>query len=86
MCDCKKQTERRIAEALAEPGQLPKGSERIEARLSGYVFTVDPAVVRQAMDVEVQYLAPNKAGSLTIKKTKLSMVASYCMFCGGKYE
>lgn len=88
MCDCKQKTERRLVEALAEPDQLPKGAERIEARLTGYAMMLEGNAMRyrQVMEIEVQYLAPVKTGGLKSKKQKLSMAANYCMFCGEKYD
>lgn len=88
MCDCKQNTERRLVEALSEPGQLPKGAERVEARLTGYAVMVEGNTMRyrQVMEIDVQYRVPVKTGGLKTKKQKLSMAANYCMFCGEKYN
>ncbi|WP_405120787.1 hypothetical protein [Pseudomonas leptonychotis] len=41
---------------------------------------------RQIMPIGITYQAPTKGGVMKDKKMKMSMAASFCMFCGEKYE
>lgn len=86
MCNCRKETEARLLEAL--PEQLPAGHKNLSARLTGYALMFSDGAMQscQVMPIEVTYQAPTKAGVMKDKKQSMSMKANFCMFCGEKYD
>ena len=86
MCDCRKRIESQLLEDI--PAQLPAGYQRLSVRLEGYALMMGEGTMksRQIMPIEITYQAPTKAGVMKDKKQTMNMAASYCMFCGEKYE
>lgn len=86
MCDCRKQTELRLIDAVSQT--LPEGHEALCVRLDGYALMMGEGVAksRQVMPISITYRAPTRAGVMKDKKQSMSMMANYCMFCGEKYE
>lgn len=86
MCNCRKDIEAKLLEDI--PTQLPAGHQRLSVSLEGYALMFGEGVMqsRQIMPIQVKYQAPTKAGVMKDKKQTMNMAASYCMFCGEKYD
>lgn len=71
----------------ALPGQLPEGHAGLSVRLTGYALMMGGGMAksRQVMPIDIEYQAPTRVGVMKTKKKSMSMMASYCMFCGEKY-
>ena len=82
MCDCKTKIEEKVKARIAE--QHPEATE-VLVSLTGYafVFSDSPVRLKPSAPIEVSYSVPKKSGDGMKKvKDKMSMVASYCPYCG----
>lgn len=85
MCNCATDVEARAKAKILS--QLPEGSQGLSVELEGFAFVLGETVsMKNKLDLKVEYEAPKKKGGFTTKKQTMSMVGSYCMFCGEKYE
>lgn len=87
MCNCHSETTKTLREHVAK--QLPEGATGLELDLKGYVFSLggaDGINHRAAMPVEIVYQAPKKNGDMKTVKQKINMRATFCPFCGVKYD
>lgn len=86
MCECYS----RVIENLAEhfQKQMPEGSKEFELELEGYVFgiTDDGVTHRAANNAIGRFLAPKKGGGMKKQVVKTFVRATFCPFCGVKYE
>ena len=84
MCDCAKTVEESAKEKIR--AQLPEGSQDFSVELQGYAWLLGGSVsMKNKLNLHIEYDAPKKKGGFTRKKQDMSMVGSYCMFCGEKY-
>lgn len=86
MCDCRARIETQLRQDI--PAQLPQDHQHLGVRLEGYALIMGEGVMtsRQIMPISITYQAPTKAGVMKDKKKAMNMAASFCMFCGEKYE
>lgn len=87
MCNCHSETTAKLREHVT--AQLPEGAVGLDLELGGYVFGLggpDGLSHRAALPVQITYQAPKKTGGMKSVKQKISMRATYCPFCGVKYE
>lgn len=87
MCNCHSETTKTLREHVAK--QLPEGAVGLDLELQGYVFSLggaDGINHRAAMPVAIEYQAPKKTGGMKTVKQKISMRATFCPFCGVKYD
>jgi hypothetical protein len=86
MCDCYSTVKAKLAEHFQS--KLPEGAIDFELELQGYVFGLsdDGVTHRAANNAVARYRAPKKAGGMK-KVTQSTFVrATFCPFCGVKYE
>lgn len=89
MCDCKSKNEARLTEHFAK--QLPEGAKFLRVELGGFALILsEPVAVKNVCEAVATYSVPTKGTAakpsvLREKKEKVSLVGSYCMFCGEKY-
>lgn len=85
-CSCHSDSEKRLKDHVEK--QLPPGSRNLSVELQGYVFGMSDAGMthRAACPVTIEYEAPKKAGGMKTVKQKTFLRASFCPFCGHKYE
>ncbi len=87
MCNCHSESEQRLREHVQQ--QLPTGATGLSVELQGYVFSLggsEGVNHRAACPVDIQYQAPKKSGGMKSVKQKSFLRASYCPFCGEKYD
>ncbi|ASD17393.1 hypothetical protein AN466_23295 [Pseudomonas aeruginosa] len=87
MCNCHSESEQRLREHVQQ--QLPTGATDLTVELQGYVFGLggsEGVSHRAACPVEIQFQAPKKSGGMKNVKQKSFLRASYCPFCGEKYD
>lgn len=86
MCTCHSESEARLKDHVEK--QLPNGAVGLSVELQGYVFGMggDGVSHRAACPVAIEYQAPKKAGGLKTVKQKSFLRASFCPFCGEKYD
>ncbi|MNQ51547.1 hypothetical protein D3C85_655340 [compost metagenome] len=86
MCECYSSVKQNISEHFQK--QIPEGSKDFELSLEGYVFgiTDDGVTHRSANNAVVRYLAPKKGGGMKKVTQKTFVRATFCPFCGVKYE
>lgn len=88
MCNCYAESEQRLRDHVAE--QLPPGSVDLSVELGGYVFGLGgPGGIshRAACPVEISYKTPKKGGAgMKPVKQKSFLRATFCPFCGERYE
>jgi len=80
-CNCKKEIEEKLTARFAE--STPTASQH-KVKLQGYGITIEADTLheRALMEYETYALVPLKSGGSKPKKTKGSMVFSFCPFCG----
>lgn len=86
MCECYSTVKGKLTDHFQK--QMPEGSKDFELSLEGYVFgiTDDGVTHRSANNAVATYMAPKKAGGMK-KVTKRTFVrATFCPFCGVKYD
>lgn len=89
MCDCKSKNEERLTEHFAK--QLPEGATGLTVSLGGFALILSgPVALKNYSEVTATYSAPTKGTTkkpsvMREKTQKVSLVGSYCMFCGVKY-
>lgn len=85
-CSCHSDSEKRLKDHVEK--QLPEGSRNLSVELQGYVFGMgdDGMTHRAACPVAIEYQTPKKAGGMKTVKQKSFLRASFCPFCGQKYE
>jgi hypothetical protein len=84
MCDCAKTVEERAIEKIR--AQLPEGSQGFSVELQGFAWLLGGSVsMKNKLNLHIEYDAPKKKGGFTRKNQDMSMIGSYCMFCGEKY-
>lgn len=89
MCDCKSKNEERLTGHFAK--QLPEGATDLTVSLGGFALILSgPVAVKNVSEVTATYRMPtkgtaNKPSVMREKKQKVSLIGSYCMFCGVKY-
>lgn len=87
MCNCHSESEKRLIEHVKT--QLPAGAEGLSVELQGYVFGFggeDGVNHRAACPVAIEFQAPKKAGGMKTVKQKSMLRATFCPFCGEKYD
>lgn len=86
MCNCHCESQQRLLDHVK--AQLPAGATGLEVELQGYVFGMsdDGMTHRAACPVSIEYQAPKKAGGMKTVKQKTFLRATFCPFCGEKYE
>lgn len=86
MCDCYGTVKEKLAEHFQK--QMPEGSVDFELELQGYVFGLsdDGVTHRSANNAVATYRAPKKAGDMKKVTQKTFVRATFCPFCGVKYE
>lgn len=87
MCNCHSESEARLKDHVQK--QIPDGSTGLSVELQGYVFGMGgPEGInhRAACPVEITYQAPKKSGGMKSVKQKTFLRATFCPFCGDKYD
>lgn len=87
MCNCYDESSKRLREHVSK--QLPEGAAGLDVELQGYVFGMSDrngVSHRAACPVAIEYQAPKKAGGMKTVKQKSFLRASFCPFCGEKYD
>lgn len=86
MCNCHSESQQRLFEHVK--AQLPAGAAGLDVELQGYVFGMSDGGMthRAACPVSIEYQAPKKAGGMKTVKQKTFLRATFCPFCGEKYE
>lgn len=86
MCECYGTVKQKRAEHFQK--QMPEGSVDFELELQGYVFGLsdDGVTHRSANNAVATYRAPKKAGGMKKVTQKTFVRATFCPFCGVKYE
>lgn len=85
MCNCASDVEARAKEKISS--QLPEGSRELQVELEGYAFLLGSSVsMKNKLNLHVEYEVPKRNGGFARKKQNLSMIGTYCMFCGEKYD
>lgn len=86
MCDCYSTVKEKLSEHFQK--QLPEGSKEFELELEGYVFGLsdDGVTHRSANNAVARFLAPKKTGGMKKQVLKTFVRATFCPFCGVKYE
>lgn len=86
MCNCHSESQQRLFDHAK--ARLPDGSIGLDVELQGYVFGMGDGGLshRAACPVAIEYQAPKKAGGMKTVKQKSFLRATFCPFCGDKYE
>lgn len=85
MCDCASSVESSAKEKIRE--KLPEGAQDFSVELQGFAWILGGTVsTKNKLNLHIEYEVPKKKGGFTRKKQDISMVGSYCMFCGEKYD
>lgn len=86
MCKCLSEVPAKAKEKIRE--QLPEGYSDFSVELQGVAFILGGQIsAKNKLNLRIEYEVPKKRGDgFTRKKQDMSMVGSYCMFCGVKYE
>lgn len=87
MCNCHSESQKNLVEHITK--QLPAGATGLNVELKGYVFGLGgPGGIthRAACPVEVTYQAPKKTSGMKTVKQTISLRATFCPFCGEKYD
>ncbi|MCY1559124.1 hypothetical protein D9M68_961280 [compost metagenome] len=87
MCNCYGDSQKRLFDHIK--AQLPVGAVDLDVELQGYVFGMggsEGVSHRAACPVAIEYRAPKKAGGMKTVKQKSFLRASFCPFCGEKYD
>lgn len=86
MCTCHSDSEQRLRETVES--RLPAGSRNLTVELQGYVFGMSDTTLthRASCPVSIEYETPKKSGGMKTVKQKSFLRATFCPFCGEKYE
>lgn len=85
MCNCYDETTQKLKERVSS--QLPEGAAGLDLELQGYAFVFGAGVSHKAShNVRIEYQAPKKSGGMKKVVQNMNMIASFCPFCGEKYE
>lgn len=85
MCNCYSDTTERLKAHISK--QLPEGSAGLDLEMQGYVFLFGEGVSHKAAhNVRIEYMTPKKAGGMKKVTKNMNMIATFCPFCGEKYE
>ncbi len=86
MCECYSTVKEKLSEHFQK--QMPEGSKDFELTLQGYVFGIsdDGVTHRSANNAVATYMAPKKAGGMKKVTQKTFVRATFCPFCGVKYD
>ena len=80
-CNCKEELEAKLTERFAN--NTPASSaHKVNMRGYGLCLTGNALELRAGMEYEAYALVPLKSGGSKPKKTKGTMVFSFCPFCG----
>jgi hypothetical protein len=83
MCDCRTRIEEKLLNKFREVA--PEATDH-RAKLTGYALIFGETLTEKgcmAIDYAAKY--PLKKGGTKEKATKISMMFTFCPFCGGKY-
>lgn len=85
MCECYSTVKQKLSEHFQK--QMPEGSKDFELELQGYVFGIGAGIThRSANNAVARYQAPKKAGGFKAVTQKTFVRATFCPFCGVKYD
>ena len=87
MCNCRSQIEEKLLERAKQ--NAPEGSKDVSVELKGYALILSGSITQKnCMPIAIEYSVPVKKapGTFRTKTEKTTMIGSYCMFCGEKYE
>lgn len=86
MCNCATEVEAAAKEKIRN--QLPEGWQDFTVELQGFAFILSGDVsMKNKLNLHIEYEVPKKkGGGFMRKKQDMSMLGSYCMFCGEKYD
>jgi hypothetical protein len=86
MCDCATEVEAAAKENIR--GKLPEGCQDFTCVLEGFAWILSGDIgMKNKLNLHIEYQVPKKKGGGFIrKKQDMSMLGSYCMFCGEKYD
>lgn len=86
MCNCATEVETAAREKIR--GKLPEGARDFTVELQGFAFILSGDVgMKNKLNLRIEYEVPKKkGGGFMRKKQDMSMLGSYCMFCGEKYD
>ncbi len=82
-CNCDSDITKKLKEYYG------KDKEGFYLRLGGYVMVINRSgscPSKAALPVTMEYKATRKNGQTYVKKEKTNMIATYCPFCGVKYD
>jgi hypothetical protein len=84
MCECRNDFEARAKDKYAADN--PTATD-VCADLNGYVYTFGPPPVwRAALPLSVRMTIPKAKGGTRQVKKHANAIATYCPFCGVKYD
>lgn len=84
MCNCAPEVEAKAKEKIAT--QLPDGAQSLTVELQGMAMILGKTLeTKNKLNLHVEYQASKRGGGFKTVKQDLSMIGSYCMFCGEKY-
>lgn len=87
LCDCIKDTKKRLLSKASEIGEFKNSDEEIKitALNMAYVFDCkEGAMPFQEFEVTQNYIT--KTGKMRTNKEKFHMIFNYCPYCGRKLE
>ncbi|MCE0464866.1 MULTISPECIES: hypothetical protein [Pseudomonas] len=86
MCNCATEVEAAAKEKIR--AKLPEGSRDFSVELQGFAWLLGGTVsMKNKLNLHIEYEVPKKKGDgFQRKKQDMSMLGSYCMFCGEKYD
>jgi len=85
-CDCYGEVKKKLVTHFTE--KAPAGSTPVEVTVEGYLFGLTDSGVSHASSntVKVAYQAPKKAGGMKNVKISTFVRATFCPFCGVRYQ
>jgi hypothetical protein len=86
-CNCFEEMLDKVKEHIAP--KIPAGAIDVNIDWDGRTFVLSKGEYAPVNPkVKIEYRAPKKAGGHTVnlKKDTVTMTASYCCYCGNKYE
>ncbi|WLI37711.1 hypothetical protein PSH74_15615 [Pseudomonas hefeiensis] len=86
MCNCATEVEAAAKEKIR--AKLPEGSRDFSVELQGFAWLMGGTVsMKNKLNLHIEYEVPKKkVDGFQRKKQDMSMLGSYCMFCGEKYD
>ena len=86
MCNCATEVETSAKEKIR--GKLPENARDFTVELQGYAWILGGTVsMKNKLNLHIEYEVPKKKGDgFQRKKQDMSMLGSFCMFCGEKYD